>query len=221
MKSHHPTATLDLRAAFTYWLAYRRAYSNSWQGFFAPRLRRGLYKRAADRLASISPRNATILDVGSGPGHLLVAIARELPHATLHGIDISPHMTDEARRLIESAGLKDRIAIQQADAAALPFEAAAFDYVVSMMSYHLWDDRPGGLAEIRRILKPGGSLHLYVGRWEAYPGRLPELDYFNHRSREALEAALRSAGFEAVNVQYPRRLGTYLFASATPAASAT
>ena len=186
-----------------------------------PSLRRGLYERAASRLALASPQNASILDLGAGPGHLLVAIARELPHATLHGIDISPHMTDEARRLIESTDLTDRIAIQQADAAALAFEPAVFDYVVSMMSYHLWDDRPGGLAEIRRVLKPGGALHLYVGRTQAYPGRLPELDYFNHRSREALEAALRSAGFEAVNVQYPRRLGTYLFASATPAASAT
>ena len=162
-----------------------------------------------------SPQNASILDVGAGPGHLLVAIARELPHATLHGIDISPYMTDEARRLIESTDLTDRITIQQADATDLLFVPANFDCVVSMMSYHLWDDRPGGLAEIRRVLKPGGVLHLYVGRTQAYPGRLPVLDCFNHRSREALEAALRSAGFEAVNVQYPRRLGTYLFASAT------
>ena len=124
-------------------------------------------------------------------------------------------MTDEARGLIEPAGLTARITIQRADAAALPFETSTFDCVVSMMSYHLWDDPPKGLAEIRRVLKPGGTLHLYVGRTQAYAGRLPVLDYFNHRSREALEAALRSAGFEAVNVQYPRRLGTYLFASAT------
>ena len=213
--SNHPISALNLRPAHTRWLAYRRAYSGSWQGFIMPRWRRGLYQHAASHLASMSPPNAKILDVGAGPGHLLAILARELPDATLLGVDINRHMTDEARRLIESAGLKDRIAIQQADAAALPFEAAAFDYVVSMMSYHLWDDRPGGLAEIHRVLKPQGALHLYVGRTQAYPGRLPELDYFNHRSREALEAALCSAGLETVAVRYPRRLGTYLFASAT------
>ena len=178
-------------------------------------MRRGLYERVTSHLASISPRNAAILDVGAGPGHLLVALARKLPHATLRGVDISPHMTDEARRLIEPAGLTARITIQQADAAALPFETSTFDCVVSMMSYHLWDDPPKGLVEIRRVLKPGGGLHLYVGRWEAYPGRLPVLDYFNHTAGTALAAALRSADFETVVIRYPRRLGTYLFASAT------
>ena len=83
-----------------------------------------------------------------------------------------------------------------------------------MMSYHLWDDQPAGLAEARRVLKPGGPLHLYVGRWEAYPGRLPVLDYFNHTSGTTLAAALRSAGFVTVDVSYPRRQGTYRFASA-------
>ena len=215
LRSHYPKPGMSLRSAFSHWLAYRRAYSNNWQGVFVPRLRRGLYRKAAGRLASALPQNAHILDIGTGPGHLLVAIARQQPHATLRGIDISPHMTYEARRVIESAGLTGRITIQQADAAALPFDTATFDCVISMMSYHLWEDPPRGLAEARRVLKPGGSLHLYVGRWEAYPGRLPILDYFNHTSGTTLAAALRSAGFVTVDVSYPRRQRTYLFASAT------
>ena len=178
-------------------------------------MRRGLYERAASHLASVSHPDATILDVGAGPGHLLIKIARYLPHATLLGVEVDPYMTNEARRIIDSAGLTDRIAIREADAAALPFEASAFDCVVSMMSYHLWNDQPAALAEARRVLKPGGAFHLYVGRWEAYPGRSPVLDYFNHNSRKTLAAALRTAGFETQHVRYPRRLGTYLFASAT------
>ena len=106
-------STLAIRAALSRWSAYRRAYSGRWQGFAMPRLRRGLYERAARHLASISPRNAAILDVGAGPGHLLVSLARKLPHATLRGVDISPHMTDEARRVIESAGLTDRITLNK------------------------------------------------------------------------------------------------------------
>ena len=199
----------------TRWRAYKHAYSNNWQGIFVPRLRRGLYRKAAARLASAAPPNATILDISTGPGHLLTGIAARLPDAALRGVDIDPQMAAEARQVVDSAGLTARITIEQADAAALPFEPETFDCVISMMSYHLWDDRPKGLMEIHRTLKPGGTLHLYVGRPQAYPGRVPELDYFNHRSREALKSALHSAGFEYAEVGYSRRLGTYLFASAT------
>ncbi len=211
LQSHYPNSTLNLRSAFTRWLAYKRAYSGSWQGFATPRLRRGLYKRAASQLASFSPRNATILDVGAGPGHLLIAIARQLPDATLRGIDIDPYIAQEARRLLDSVGLANLITIREADAAALPFEASTFDCVVSMMSYHLWDDPPAGLAEIQRVLKPGGALNLYVGRTQAYTGRWSFLEQFNHGTEKALRSALGSAGFESVDV---KRTGTYVFTSA-------
>ncbi len=196
----------------TRWRAYKHAYSNNWQGIFVPRLRRGLYRKAAARLASAAPPNATILDIGTGPGHLLAILAEKLPDAALHGIDNNSHMVSAARLLTDTPDLAGRIAITEADAAALPFDESTFDCVVSMMSYHLWDDQPAGLAEARRVLKPGGTLHLYVGRTQGYPGRWAHLEIFNHATEEALRMALESAGFASVDMN---RAETYVFASAT------
>ena len=143
--------------------AYKRAYSDNWQGIFVPFLRRGLYCKAAARLASAAPPNATILDIGTGPGHLLASLADLLPNAALHGIDTSPHMTDEAHRLIKAAGRSDQITLQQADAAALPFEPATFDCVISMMSLSCPRSDPGAVRTPTRAGSCGSVTPWEVG----------------------------------------------------------
>ena len=101
---------------------------------------------------------ASVLDVGCGPGWFWAAAAAALPedlHLTLS--DLSPAMVREAVERCEP-GRFASVTGRQADAAALPFKDASFDAVMAMhMLYHL-PDPAQGLAEMYRVLRPGGLL---------------------------------------------------------------
>lgn len=106
------------------------------------------------------PLNAgdSVLDVGCGPGWFWAAAASELPEKlNLTLSDLSPGMVEEAverSRPLPFASVTG----QQADATALAFEDGSFDAVIAMhMFYHLADPSKG-VAEMYRVLKPGGFL---------------------------------------------------------------
>ena len=94
-----------------------------------------------------------ILDVGCGTGVLLAAIAGRAPGARLVGVDLSPAMLAVARRK-----LVDRVVLVAADATRLPLPDRRFDLVLSTSALHYWPDPAAGLAEIARVLKPGGRV---------------------------------------------------------------
>ncbi|MBB3455637.1 SAM-dependent methyltransferase [Rhizobium sp. BK313] len=98
-----------------------------------------------------------VLDVGCGPGWFWAA-AGELPEKLdLTLSDFSPGMVQEAVERCQPLPFAS-VTGQQADASALPFEDGSFDAVIAMhMLYHL-PDPSGGIAEMYRVLKPGGFL---------------------------------------------------------------
>ncbi|MGP7797107.1 class I SAM-dependent methyltransferase [Sphingomonas sp. CLY1604] len=106
------------------------------------------------------PLNAgnSILDVGCGPGWFWASAASELPeNLKLTLSDSSPGMVQEAVDRCQSLPFAS-VAGRQADATDLPFEDESFDALIAMhMLYHL-PDPSKGLAEMRRVLKPGGFL---------------------------------------------------------------
>jgi SAM-dependent methyltransferase len=77
------------------------------------------------------------------------------------GVDIAPDMVERARSLAARSGVADRVAFQVGDVAALPFADASFDVVVSTLSAHHWPNPAAGLAEIHRVLRPGGIARIY------------------------------------------------------------
>jgi demethylmenaquinone methyltransferase/2-methoxy-6-polyprenyl-1,4-benzoquinol methylase/phosphoethanolamine N-methyltransferase len=100
-----------------------------------------------------------VLDVGCGPGSLtLPATERVAPGGYAAGIDASPEMIDVATRKAKSRGLG--VDFRVASIEALPFGEAEFDAALSsLMLHHLPDDvKATGLAEVFRVLKPGGRL---------------------------------------------------------------
>lgn len=101
-----------------------------------------------------------VLDVGCGPGWFWAGTADERPSdLALNLCDLSPGMVQEAVERCRTLPFGS-VSGHCADAAALPFEDAAFDAVVAMhMFYHLADPACA-MAEIHRVLKPGGFLAL-------------------------------------------------------------
>ena len=119
-------------------------------------------------------RGMRILDVGCGAGQVLRLLGRSHPEVEFTGADLSPHMVERARRA--STGLAN-VSVKVGDAMNLPFDPGEFDIAISLASIKHWPDMGRGVAEIFRILKPGGmALIMEVDR---------------HASREASRNFLR------------------------------
>jgi SAM-dependent methyltransferase len=95
-----------------------------------------------------------VLDVGCGNGYVLSHYARH--GAEVDGIDITPTAVRLCQQRFAFLGLHGQF--QEADAEHLPFPDAHFDCVCSMGVLHHVPDPPRAVAEIHRVLKPGGRL---------------------------------------------------------------
>ena len=99
-----------------------------------------------------------ILDVACGTGDSTISIARAAAEGTkVTGADISEGMMALVTEKAEKAGVLDRIDLQVADGEALPYEEGTFDRVTCAFGIRNFEHKEKGLAEFRRVLKPGGK----------------------------------------------------------------
>lgn len=147
--------------------------------------------------ARLVPEPRAMLDVGCGTGSLLRQAAARFPAARLCGVDPAERMLRVAGA---SLGGEPRVQLVCARAEQLPSDDAAFDLVLSSNSFHHWADQAGGIAEIGRVLAPGGCLVVTdpfaVG--PLYPWAVLVRRRERMRSRSEVEAMLRAAGLVAL-----------------------
>lgn len=120
--------------------------------------RENALRRQTIQYASI-PAGATVLDVGCGTGTLtLLAKAAVGDHGSVYGLDASTEMIAVARQ--KAVQHRQAVNFQTGVIEALPFSDGTFDVVLSsLMVHHLPPDlKQRGLAEIYRVLRPGGHL---------------------------------------------------------------
>jgi SAM-dependent methyltransferase len=111
--------------------------------------------RIAADVAAVAPDGAKVLEVGCGPGHLSIRLARQ--HGLeVTGLDLDPAMIARANAFRPGDGDRRRPSFLVGDVAALAFPDRSFDLVVSTLSMHHWADPTAGLTEIGRVLRPGG-----------------------------------------------------------------
>jgi len=123
-----------------------------------------LLYRATEAIAAL-PAGGAVLDVPCGGG---VALRGLLPGRGLRYVaaDISQAMLDRTARAAQSRGVADQVQTCKADIAALPFADGEFDLCVTFTGLHCFPDPRAALAEIGRVVRPGGE----VERWLAEVG---------------------------------------------------
>jgi ubiquinone/menaquinone biosynthesis C-methylase UbiE len=117
------------------------------------------YLSREELLGAISPDgDETVVDLGSGTGFYTDDIAPFV--ARVHAVDLQSGMHDRYR----AKGLPENVSLVTADVADLPLPDGACDAAVTTMTYHEFQS-PEALAEVRRVLRPGGRF--VVADWSA------------------------------------------------------
>ncbi|MBM4043628.1 MAG: methyltransferase domain-containing protein [Planctomycetes bacterium] len=118
----------------------------------------------------IGPDDKKVLDAGFGTGRFCFALAKDLPHSEVVGIDISPNLVEDATNAAAVLGLTN-VTFTQASIFSLPFADGAFDVVFNEgVIEHL--DYEAAVREMVRVTKPGGKVVIGVPNWYCFPHTL-------------------------------------------------
>jgi ubiquinone/menaquinone biosynthesis C-methylase UbiE len=126
------------------------------------------FKETATRIAAATPANAEVLEIAPGPGFLAIEMARR--GLRVRAIDISKTFVDLARRNARIEGVE--IEVQQGNASALPIKDGSVDFVVCRAAFKNFSEPVKALAEMKRVLRPGGTALLIDMRRDVDPKEL-------------------------------------------------
>ena len=115
-------------------------------------------KNAIKQLKDIDPKK--ILDVATGTADVAIIATGILKPEKIIGIDISDGMLEFGRKKIAKLGLESMIELQNGDSETIKFADNSFDAVTVAFGVRNFEHLEKGLAEIKRVLRPGGKLEI-------------------------------------------------------------
>jgi SAM-dependent methyltransferase len=137
-----------------------------------------------------------ILEIGFGPGLAIQEMAPHVRKGHITGVDISDVMLRQASQRNAEAIRAGRVELRQASVESLPYPDASFDKSFSSNTFQFWPDQPKNLQEVRRVLKPGGTLAIVLQpRWAKTDDEVRAI------GNETADK-LTTAGFRQVRVEY-------------------
>ena len=124
------------------------------------------FKALASRVAGLVPPGSPVLEVAPGPGYFAIELAK-LGGYHVSGLDISHTFVGIARRNAAQAGVQ--IDFRQGDAAGMPFENEAFEFLLCRAAFKNFSQPVRALQEMHRVLKPNGRALIIDLRRDASP----------------------------------------------------
>ena len=166
-----------------------------WAGSYRTRDNDAFYERAFDLITAEldPPPGATFLDAGCGSCAHTVRLARR--GFDVCAVDFSESALDMARDHLEATGLDERITLQREDLTHLSFADASFDYAICWGVLMHVPDVSRAIAELSRVLRPGGKLVVSEGNKDSLEARARR-GLERLRGREEAEVVQTSAGLE-------------------------
>lgn len=119
---------------------------------------KGWRKKAIRSLKPFEPK--VLLDIATGTGDFAILAAQMLHPDKLIGADISEGMMTIGREKVKTAGLQQIISFEKEDCTNLSYPEATFDAVIAAFGIRNFANLDKGLAEMCRVLKPGGHLSI-------------------------------------------------------------
>jgi ubiquinone/menaquinone biosynthesis C-methylase UbiE len=142
-------------------------------------------------------RRGVVADIGCGSGAMLCEILRMRPGWTGLGVDISSASVKYSQKLAEYKGVEDRATFQTADITALPFRDRSVDLLIASEVIEHLPQPQLALAEIARVLVPGGFLALTIPIDSHTPAHATSLSDADEFQRLCAEAGLRITSLSA------------------------
>lgn len=155
---------------------------------------RGLNARAIE-LLDVQP-GSRVLDLGFGGGLTFAPLLERA--ASVTGVDRAEDMVAAAGVRHAEAVAAGRLHLHVGEVLDLPLEARSVDRVITVNTVYFWRDLPAALAELRRVLAPGGRLVVGIRDGSVMEQVTPDL--FTLRTPDVLAQALTDAGFDAVQI---------------------
>ena len=124
-----------------------------------------VYAPLAEQIANdfeLREKRGTGVDLGSGPGDLIIELCKRTRWMHWVNADIDPQVFAGFLQRAQAAGFEKRVSAMLADAQALPFHDSFADIIVSRGSFPFWKDKRKAFSEVYRVLKPGGIA--FIGR---------------------------------------------------------
>ena len=161
-------------------------------------------------VSSVSVEGRDVLDLGCGMGGAVVTLARDHGARSVQGLDIDAGLLARAEELVQRAGQQDRVNLTRVEPGPVPLESSSFDVVyVTAVTCHLQEQELRSfLAEIERLLRPGG--YLVGGEWFKAKGNEAFIQWdnmlrehglnFYFISREVFQGLLSETGFTEISI---------------------
>jgi len=149
--------------------------------------------------------DARILDVGCGGGKTVRELAMAAPKGKVYGIDYSEDMVQLSKQVNKGLINSGLVEIQYGTVSSLPFPDNLIDLATAFETYYFWPNLTDDLEEIRRVLKPGGTLLLVNevykdDRFEERNAKWAKLITMQIHAPDEYEDFLSKAGYRIVEI---------------------
>jgi SAM-dependent methyltransferase len=174
-----------------------------WGGFVATIMKRYNAQAELWTVEQLQVRPADcVLEIGFGPGLGLREVPTKLSTGYVYGIDMSPRMVRMASRTNIEALQSGRLQLLAGSADHLPYKDAMFDKVFAVNVVYFWNEPKVELIEIKRTLKNGGQIALYVvEKSDLQKMRQARTDVFRLRDTEEIAKILGEVGFKNIRIE--------------------